>query len=244
MITFTNFVVPILLPSLLFLCSSTGGEIENGDSPPLPASQLDVPPPQLAVPPPQLDAPIPLRIPLPPSALAMLLSTPDMDIPPQLRIPSTNSASTNSGSGGEGGLPPISPFPSPFLGPSPILAITRPSALDGVVSPTPSGRFSGVQISARPSALDDVVSPTPSGRFSGIHTPRITTSGRHSPRVGMSPIPIPGEGSSPIRKRSNAMMMITSTGAPALRILLTDDTQTILKVAGRLLRTNGHAGKG
>ena len=228
MITFTNFVFPILLPSLLFLCSSTGGEIENGDSSPLPASQLDEPPPQLAVlppqldaPPPQLDAPIPLRIPLPPSALAMLLSTPDMDIPPQLRIPSTNSASTNSGSGGEGGLPPISPFPSPFLGPSPILAITRPSALDGVVSPTPSGRFSGV------------------------HTPRITTSGRHSPRVCMSPIPIPGEGSSsPIRKRSNAMMMITSTGAPALRILLTDDTQTILKVAGRLLRTNGHAGKG
>ena len=33
---------------------------------------------------------------------------------------------------------------------------------------------------------------------------------------------------------------LSAKGTPLIKILLTDDTQTILKVAGRMLRTNGH----
>ena len=123
-------------------------------------------------------------------------------------------ASGGGGAGGGGGGSVVS-FSSPF----PVLA------LGGL--PTSPGP---VLVSARGSTTASVISPTPSGKI-------------YTPRIGLSPGFESGKGGSPIRKRSNTLMM-TSTGAPAFRILLTDDTQTILKVAGRLLRTNGHAGKG
>jgi PleD family two-component response regulator len=35
-------------------------------------------------------------------------------------------------------------------------------------------------------------------------------------------------------------ILMSSNGTPSVKILLTDDTQTILKVVGRMLKTNGH----
>ena len=203
-----------------------GGQNENNSSQPLPSSLPDVPPLQLAVPPPQLLVP-PSRQDVPP--LPLNAPPPHLDVPPVLRdaigialLPSTSHTGTprshlltpHSAGGGAGDTGGGGGLP--FPSPFPLLP------LDNLpISLTPP------QVSARGSDPSSVISPT----NSCIVTPRFCLS----PGLGS------GEGPT-LRKRKNVMMM-TSTGAPALRILLTDDTQTILKVAGRLLRTNGHAGR-